>query len=164
MTLLVEIQGFWGHSEKCARLGHVSQLLSFVQLWKAWRNVDALQEAWGDCPTHSSNPTLKFSLAWLYLRFTYKSLQDEAKQVEPPMETLKAKLIRLKMDLLDESEPSQNDEFQMVRTHICKVELTKENKIRNFSRVTWLGRGDEPYKISIVLLKENSNGRLWPSL
>lgn len=43
-------------------------------------------------------------------------LQNQAKHADPPIDLLYSKLMQLKMDLLEDSEPNQSEEFQLVRT------------------------------------------------
>lgn len=62
--------------------------------------------------------------------------------------------MQIKLDILDGSKLFQNKEFQVVRTQIREVELTKAYRLRSMARVKWLGTGDKPYALFFALLKE----------
>lgn len=99
------------------------------------------------------NPTLKFALAWAHLKRKYMDLQENTRHEEPLLNSLINRFIQLKMDILDDSKPFQNDRFQIVRTQTREAELTKGNMLRFLSRVKWLGTGDEPDKTFFAILK-----------
>lgn len=68
--------------------------------------INALKEACReDHTTDDSNPTLKFALAWTWLRQVYKTTQEKEKPTEPPLTLLQAKYVQLKMDMIDEYIP-----------------------------------------------------------
>lgn len=111
---------------------------------KAEGIMDLLRATWDSHPKDTANHTLKFALAWTFLRRTLKDLQDKARREEPSTELLQARLVQLKLEILVESDQFLQDEFQLVRVQIREAKLTKTNKIHNFSRVKWLGIVDDP--------------------
>lgn len=74
--------------------------------------MNAFQEVWETHSTlNSLDPTQNFGLAWHGIQNKYKEIQIEARQKENLLEELHAKLVQLKLDILEDSSLFQNEEF-----------------------------------------------------
>lgn len=73
-------------------------------------------QAWTDHPPKINDPTCKFSLAWGRLRNTYRSMQEQIKNTVIPLEDQQARLVQLKLEILEDSATFQKDDFHLLRT------------------------------------------------
>lgn len=73
--------------------------------------MDLLHFVWEEHPPGQANPTAKFALAWICLRWTLKELQEKAKHEEPSIDLLQSRLVQLKLEILEESDQFLHEEF-----------------------------------------------------
>lgn len=88
-----------------------------ADILKLLGTMHTLQEVWEThSPLNSLDPTKKIGLAWGIIRKKYKAIQTKARKKEDPLEDLHAKLIQLKLDILEDLPFFQNEEFQSHRS------------------------------------------------
>lgn len=121
---------------------------------KILRRTGTLQALQGVWETHAllltNDPTRNFTLAWHRLRAQYKEIHIEEKNSNDPLEDLYAKLVQLKLEILDDFALFQNDKFQELCSQIREAKLIETNRIYRMARVV-LDAGDEPRKLFFTL-------------
>lgn len=91
--------------------------------------MDLLCFVWEDHSPNQNNPTTKFSLAQIRIRRTLKDLQEKSRLEEPSIDLLQARLVQLKLEILEESDQFLHEEFKLVKTQIRDTKLTEANRL-----------------------------------
>lgn len=115
--------------------------------------MEALRAAWIAYPPSVSDPTHKFTFAWICLRKTLKTIQEQVIATDQPLDILLSQLVQLKMDILDKSNHQQRHDHEQVHKQIRETELQEANRLRSLSRVRWMGIGDETYRTFFILVQ-----------
>lgn len=68
------------------------------------------------------------------------------------------------MDILDESNHEQRQDYEQVRRQIRETKLQEANCLHSLSKVRWMGIGDEPYKTFFILVKSKQQRETMPIL
>jgi hypothetical protein len=115
--------------------------------------IEALESASKAHPPNCSDIRNRFELACQRLRAKNKEIQESLRDVHEEMELLKGDLCRPKSELEEDTSVANVNELLHKSSRLRVLEMEEANKLRRYSRIKWLGEGDESSKYFFCLLK-----------